>query len=416
MSLFDSSTPSEPQTVSAITKAIKNHLERGFSSVCVTGELSNVARPSSGHVYFSLKDPKAILRAVIFRTAAAKVRFDLQDGIEVVVRGTISVYELRGEYQLYAEEIIPKGVGTLELAFRQLKEKLAAKGYFDEARKRPLPAFPRSLAIVTSPTGAAIRDMLELLARRWPVAKVLVIPVKVQGDGSAQEIARAIQTVNHLHRKGEISIDAVIVGRGGGSLEDLWSFNEEIVADAIVSSTLPIISAVGHEIDVTIADLVADHRALTPSHAITDLTPDRESYLQALNQYLDRLKTLLKRRLELAKERLEYVLDRRVFRMPLESIRDWERHLDDTANRMRKATQSRIANSKQQLALMASRLESLSPLQVLGRGYSLTFTEIGLPVKDASTLAVGQILRTKVSLGQIMSRVESVQTPEIESR
>ncbi len=412
MSLFEPPVTAELHTVGSLTREIRARIEEGFSSVWVTGEISNLARPASGHIYLTLKDERASLRAVIYRGVALRLRFDPKDGMQVMARGRLTVYEPRGEYQLAIEELSPKGVGALELALQHLKEKLAAKGYFDQARKKPLPAFPRSIAIITSGTGAAIRDMLELLARRWPVARVLVVPVRVQGEGSAEEIAKALRTVNHLHRRGDVTLDAVIVGRGGGSLEDLWSFNEEAVAEAIVMSALPVISAVGHEIDVTIADLVADHRALTPSHAITDLTPDRAELLAGLQDREDRLKAMLVRRVELARERLAVILDRRAFRRPLEAIRDSEKKLDDVAGRLTRGIRQRLTAAGQRMAAAAAQLESLSPLQVLKRGYSLTLNQNGLPVRVVADVAVGETIRTRVAAGEIVSRVERVQPPE----
>ncbi|WP_020468370.1 exodeoxyribonuclease VII large subunit [Zavarzinella formosa] len=412
MSLFDPPASTELHTVSSLTREIRSRIEEGFSSVWVTGELSNVARPASGHIYLTMKDDKASLRGVIYRGVALRLRFDPKDGMEVQARGRLTVYEPRGEYQLAIEELSPKGIGTLELALQQLKEKLAAKGYFDPARKKPLPVFPRSIAIITSATGAAIRDMLELLARRWPVARVLVLPVRVQGEGSAEEIAKALRTVNHLHRRGDVALDAIIVGRGGGSLEDLWSFNEEMVAEAIVMSALPVISAVGHEIDVTIADLVADHRALTPSHAITDLTPDRDELLAGLQDRENRLKAMLVRRVELARERLASALDRRVLRLPLEQIRDSEKRLDDIGSRLHRGIRQQLDRARQRMEATAAQLESLSPLQVLKRGYSLTLNERGLPVRAAGDATVGERLRTRVAAGEIISRVESIQPQE----
>src|SRR5262245_18972657 len=274
--------PADVLSVSALTQRIRAKIEGTFPSVWVSGEISNVSKAGSGHIYFSLKDEDAIIGAALFRGVGLRVRFDVRDGMEVLINGKVTVYPPQGKYQLQVQQIIPKGIGALELAFQQLRDKLQAKGYFDDRRKRPLPKYPRTIALVTSPTGAAIRDMLELLARRWPCAKVLVVPARVQGDGAAEEIAEAIRALNRLQAASRLSVDALIVGRGGGSLEDLWGFNEEVVAEATFASKIVVISAVGHEIDVSISDLVADHRALTPTHAITDLTPDCESLRTAL--------------------------------------------------------------------------------------------------------------------------------------
>ena len=404
--------PADILTVSALTARIRTALEGEFSSVWVSGEISNLSRPSSGHVYLSLKDEKATLRSVLYRGIAIRLRFEPRDGMQVIARGRLSVYAPRGDYQLQIEEIQPKGIGALELALQQLREKLQAKGYFDPRRKRPLPAFPRSIALITSPTGAAVRDMLELLARRWPVARVVVVPVRVQGDGAADELAAAIRAVNGLHAAGSLRLDALIVGRGGGSLEDLWAFNEEAVADAIFASRIPVVSAVGHEIDVTISDLVADHRALTPSHAITDLTPDREALLTGLANLGARLRERSVRRVELARQRLNTIADRRVLRSPLDRVRDLEKRLDDLDDRLRRTAAAPLDRARAKVAALAGRLESLSPLNVLSRGYSLTRTPDGRVIQDAKTVSRGDILVTRLARGEVVGRVEEVRSLE----
>lgn len=400
--------PADVLTVTALTQRVRAALERGFQSVWVAGEVSNLVRASSGHQYFSLKDDKAVLRAALFRGVGLRVRFDLKDGMQVVARGRVTVYEPRGDLQIQIEEIQPKGIGALELALQQRKDRLQARGYFDPRRKKRLPAFPRTIALVTSPTGAAVRDMLELLARRWPVAKVLVVPVRVQGDGAAEEIAAALRCLNECHTAGHLCFDALIVGRGGGSLEDLWAFNEELVAEAIFASRIPVVSAVGHEIDVTIADLVADHRALTPSHAVTDLTPDRESLVGALGEIGTRLRERALGRISQARQRLAALADRRAFRNPLDRVRDLERRLDDLGGRLHRAAGAPVERSRHRLAAVAGRLESLSPLNVLARGYSLTRTPDGRVVRDARTVAAGDELVTRLATGEIVSRVVEV--------
>ena len=399
-------------SVSALTARVKGLIEGEFGSVWVAGEISNVSRPSSGHVYLSLKDSKATLKSVIYRGVGIRLRFDIRDGMEVLARGRLSVYEPRGEYQLNIEEIQPKGIGALELAFQQLKEKLQTKGYFEQRRKKPLPRFPKTIALVTSPSGAAVRDMLELLARRWPVAAITLVPVRVQGEGSAAEIANAIQSLNRWQAEGSVRIDAVIVGRGGGSLEDLWAFNEEAVADAIFASRIPVISAVGHEIDVTISDMVADHRALTPSHAIMDLTPDRGELLAALGDTGDRLRDSMRRRVQELRMKLSGYADRRVFRLPLERVRDQEKRLDDLSERLTRASRRRVASGLDRVAALAGRLESLSPLNVLSRGYSLTQGFDGRVVRDARRLSPGERIRTRLAAGEIISRVEEIRPAE----
>lgn len=401
--------PAEVLSVSALNRLAKANLEMAFPAVWVSGEITKLTRAASGHAYLTLKDESAAINTTIWKSALSRIKFDFKLGMEVLVRGKLSIYEGRGEYQLNVDQLLPKGIGALDLAFQQLKEKLEGKGYFDPRHKQPLPRFPRSIALVTSPSGAAIRDMLEILARRWPVAQVLVVPVRVQGEGAANEIAAAIRQLNQLQLAGSIRIDTMIVGRGGGSIEDLWAFNEEVVADAIFASRIPVISAVGHEIDVTISDLVADHRALTPSHAITDLTPDRDELNAALGELGNRLLERLTRRIEMARQRLDSLADRRAFRSPLDRIRDGERRLDEWDTRLQRAGVNRIDKGKLQLAALSSRLESLSPLGVLARGYSLTQNSAGQVIRSKIHVSPGELITTRLADGTITSRVEQTE-------
>jgi exodeoxyribonuclease VII large subunit len=390
------------QSVSELTQAIKELLEDGFPSVWVAGEISNLARPSSGHMYLSLKDGAAQMRAVIWRGVGLRLRFDLHDGLEVIVRGRIGVYAPRGEYQLVIEELQPKGIGAQELALRQLKEKLFRLGYFAPERKKRLPTYPRRVGLVTSPTGAAVRDMLEILGRRWPATEVWVCPVKVQGDGAAEEIAAAIGLLNRLGQA-----DVIIVGRGGGSSEDLAAFNAECVAHALFASRLPVVSAVGHEIDLTIADLVADHRALTPSEAAEIVTPNRVELAEAIAGLEAQMRTRLVRRLELARERLRDLIERRIFRRPLERVQELERRVDEWAERLGRAGQQHLGQARERVATLAARLETLSPLNVLSRGYSLTRRETDqVVVRTPDQVQPGDRLVTHVQHGRIFSRVE----------
>lgn len=390
------------RSVSELTQEVKTLMEDAFPAVWVSGEVSNLARPASGHLYLTLKDSGAQLRTVIFRGVALRMKFDLRDGMEVIAYGRVTVYTPRGEYQLCVEQIQPKGVGALDLALRQLKEKLFRAGYFATERKKPLPAFPCRIALVTSPSGAAIRDMLEILGRRWPSCEVWVCPVRVQGEGAAEEIAAAIGLLNRVG-----GIDVMIVGRGGGSVEDLWAFNEECVARAIFASDVPVVSAVGHEIDVTIADLVADRRALTPSEAAEVVVPDVADYLDGLRERGQRLGTLTARRLELARMRLDDLAGRRVFRLPLERVHEGERRVDEAAERLRRALDQRLCRARERLGGQAGRLESLSPLNVLGRGYSLTRKAADLTVvRSPAQLRPGDWLVTHVRDGRVFSRVE----------
>lgn len=394
-------------TVSELTRAVKGLMEDAFPSVWVSGEISNLARPASGHIYLTLKDATAQIRAVIWRSIALRLRFDPHDGLDVIARGRITVYPPRGEYQIAVEELHPKGVGAAELALRQLKEKLFRLGYFAPERKRPLPRFPRRVALVTSPTGAAVRDMLEILGRRWPAAEVWVVPVRVQGDGAAEEVADALRRVSRLG-----AADVVIVGRGGGSAEDLWTFNEACVAEAIFRCAVPVVSAVGHEIDLTVADLVADCRALTPSEAAERITPDRRELAEWLDGLGEQIRGLLRARLDSARDRLNQLADRPAFRAPLERVRDHERRLDEQSARLARAGRDRLERARQRLAAAAARLDALSPLNVLRRGYSVTRSASDLRVvRHADQVRPGDLLVTLVEHGRLYSRVESAQAP-----
>ncbi len=393
-------------SVSELTALVKEVLEETFPAVWVGGEISDLARPQSGHCYFTLKDAGAQIPAVLWRSAAARVRFDLHDGLEVICRGRLEVYAPRGRYQLILEEIIPRGIGALELALRQLREKLAREGLFDPARKRPLVRFPRRIAVVTSPSGAALRDFLEVLRRRWRGVDVLVVPVRVQGEGAAGEIAAAIGLVNRL----ATPIDCLVVTRGGGSLEDLWAFNEEAVVRAIAASRIPVVSGVGHEIDVTLADLVADVRALTPSEAAERVVPAVEEIAGQLREHRERLVSALRSRLTAARGRWETLAANRVFSRPLARVHDLARRLDELESRLASTIRRHLRQGRQQAGALAAQLESLSPLAVLGRGYSLTQRmRDGHIVRDAGELSAGETIRTRFARGQSISRVERIE-------
>jgi exodeoxyribonuclease VII large subunit len=394
-----------PLSVSELTGQIKDLIEGTFPQVWVTGEISNCARPRSGHCYLTLKDDQAQLSAVIWRPTMARLRFELHDGLEVICRGNLGLYPPQGKYQLIVQEIQPKGIGALELALRQLRDKLAKEGLFDPARKRPLPRFVRKIAVVTSPSGAAIRDFLEVLRRRWRGTDVLIVPVRVQGEGAAEEIAAAIDAVNRLR----VPIDCLVVTRGGGSLEDLWAFNEEIVCRAIYRSRIPVISAIGHEIDVTLSDLVADVRALTPSEAAERVAPAAEEIAAQLAHFGRRLMGTLRARQASARASLEALAGHRVFRRPLERVQLAARRLDELQTAADRAAGNRVLRAREAIASLAARLESLSPLAVLGRGYSLTRRAEGGPsIRDARELSVGDPLLTRFARGQTVSRVQEM--------
>ena len=400
-------------TIGELTRALKGIIEEAHANVWIEGEVSNLSRPSSyGHQYLTLKDDEAPLKAVLYRAIALRMRFDLRDGMRVIVRGRLTLYMPRGEYQLLIEEVQPKGIGPLELAFRQLKEKLSLKGYFDPKRKRKLPRIPRRIVLVTSPSGSAVRDMLEILSRRWPAAEVWLCPVHVQGEGAAAEVAEAIGTLNRLADSGTV-IDALVVGRGGGSLEDLWTFNEECVARSIYESRIPIVTGIGHEDDLTIADMVADLRALTPSEAAEKVVPERTAVLDWLGGLESRFRTDLRRRLQEARSRLTELARRPCLRRPLERIRQEERQLALWNERLQRAVQRRIEQAREQLKGQAARLEGLSPLNVLARGYSLTCKEADATLlRSAGQIEVGERIMTRLQEGQIISRVEEARGGE----
>ncbi len=395
-------------TVSELTSQVQRLLEEAFSGVWVSGEVSNCKRHSSGHIYLTLKDNGAQIRAVIWRSTAIRLRFELTDGLDVLAFGRLSVYPQRGDYQLYIDQLLPKGVGALELAFRQVKEKLQRLGYFDERRKKPLPRFPRRIALVTSLSGAAIRDMLRIIPRRWPAAEIWVCPVAVQGPGAAEQIA---DTMNFLNR--HCCAEVIIVGRGGGSLEDLWAFNEEVVAEAIFRSRIPVISAVGHQVDFTIADFVADRRAATPSEAAELVVPDRLELQKLLAEWHRRLTARLQERLLTLRKNLNVLTQRRVFRLPLVLVQERAQVLDGEADRLTKALERRLERARQRLQSASACLAGLSPLNVLGRGYSLTSAEGDRrPLRSADAVKIGERIRTRLARGRLISRVEEVHPEE----
>ena len=390
-------------TVTELTRAIKEDLERAFGRVWLIGEISNARTPSSGHVYLTLKDETAQISAVVFRNVARYVPFRLDDGLEVVVFGRITVYEPRGNYQIIVEKIEPKGEGALQLAFKQLKAKLEAEGLFEPSRKKPLPGLPTRIGIVTSPTGAAIRDMLNVILRRFPRVQVFLRPVKVQGDGAADDIAEAIADLNAWGK-----VDVLIVGRGGGSLEDLWAFNEEPVARAIHASEIPVISAVGHEIDVTISDLVADRRALTPTAAGEIVVPELCVLQDLLSVLRRRLAQALLGRLAVARQRLEALARSHVITRPLDPIRQKQQRIDELSQRARSAMLNALALAKERVASGAARLDGLNPLAVLARGYSVTTRADGRTIGDAQTVRPNDPIVTILRHGRLESVVTEV--------
>lgn len=390
-------------SVSQLSALIEGVLETQFQSLWVGGEISEVSRPHSGHIYFTLKDEGAQIRGVIWRSTAQRLRLRLEEGQQVVCHGDLDVYPPRGTYQLVVRQIEPQGVGALQLAFKQLAQRLEAEGLFDPAHKRKLPAFPRRVGFVTSPTGAAIHDFLQVAARRFHGVQILVVPVRVQGEGSAQEIARGIAQANRI----QPPLDVLVVGRGGGSLEDLWSFNEEVVVRAIHASNVPVVSAVGHEIDVTLADLVADVRALTPSEAAERVIPSAEELTGRLAAIQRRMAAILRTRVATIRNHIDQLARRRALRDPRSLIYDLSRRLDDLDQQAGRAVRRRLNVAHDRIASLSARLESLSPLAVLARGYSVTTREDdGSLLRSSAQVRPGDRILTQLALGKIVSIVE----------
>ena len=438
-------------TVSELTADIRSVLEAGFTDVLVEGELSNCKKWHTGHVYFTLKDAGAQIRAVMFKSAARSLKFALDDGLQVIARGRVTVYDAKGEYQLICERLEPRGFGALQLAFDQLRRRLEGEGLFAPERKRPLPLLPRRIGIVTSLDGAAIRDILSVLGRRYPNAAVLMRPARVQGEGAAADIARAIAAIGRVP-----DVDVIIVGRGGGSIEDLWAFNEEVVARAIVAAPVPVISAVGHESDTTIADFVADVRAATPSAAAETVVARRDEFCGLIDRHDERARAAVRRRVLTASARVHALESRRgLARVPaLLALRG--RHVAELAQALRHAARDRVRGQERQVAMLgqrlarrdpregvaaargrfvqystrlsaaigrrdarataalgqlAGRLHSLSPLAVLGRGYAVCWNEDRTRIiRRTADVAEGDAVRVTLAEGEIGCTVDERRT------
>jgi exodeoxyribonuclease VII large subunit len=387
-------------TVTQLTSQIKTLLEGTFPDIWVEGEISNLSIPQSGHAYFTLKDEQSQIRAVMFRSAQRFLKFTLQHGIQVICRGRISVYEPRGEYQLIIDYIEPKGVGALQLAFEQLKTRLEKEGLFDLDRKKALPILPQRIGIVTSPTGAAIRDMLRVIKRRHPKMHILIYPVPVQGTEAAPAIVEALRYFNS-----EGNVDVIIVGRGGGSLEDLWAFNEEPVVRAIYASAIPIISAVGHETDYTIADFVADLRAPTPSAAAEMVVKSEAAFLENLFMMESSLRRSIRQMLERGRAVLREQM--RLLGDPRRRLDQLSQRVDDLLHRIALEFQHHLRRDRARLSTVSAGLDHLNPLSILSRGYSITKTyPAGVIIKDATMVKTGDMISTSLHKGEVLSKVE----------
>ena len=395
----------QPVSVTQLTQYIKLLLDKDeiLSQVCVRGELSNYKAHSSGHQYFTLKDEGAVISCVMFRSDAMKMRFRPESGMKVILYGRVSLFPKSGQYQIYVTAMQPDGVGALAVAFEQLKRRLYEEGLFDPAHKQPLPHYPHRVALITSPTGAAVRDMTRILGRRWPMAEVLVCPVRVQGEGAAEEIAQMLDYVD----KHQLA-DVIITGRGGGSLEDLWAFNEEIVARAIYRCTIPVISAVGHEPDVTISDYVADVRAATPSNAAEIAVQDEAAIRSSLRQLQLRLEQAEGRKLTQLRQRLDALAQKPVMKRPEAYLQQQELQLEMLRQRLEHAGTGVVQKNALRFQRAAAKLDALSPLKVLSRGYAMV-TRADAVVRSVTQLQPGDPVAVALSDGTVQCTVDAVQ-------
>ena len=391
-------------TVSAITRMIKANLEGAYQGIWVEGEISGYLHHSSGHRYLTLKDDKAVIKVTIWRSVGGRLKFEPENGQKVLVYGDISVYEKGGNYQLNCRRMEPVGIGELELAFRQLHEKLKAEGLFDSANKQPLPDYPTTIGLVTSPTGAAVRDMIKVAQRRNDAVRLIIHPAQVQGDGAGETIAAGIRYFNTRD-----DIDIIITGRGGGSLEDLWPFNTEPVVRAIAESHIPIISAVGHEIDTTLSDLAADVRAATPSVAAELAVWSKDDFLDEVNAHVLGQAHQLNVLVTSARRNLTATLSRPIFQRPLDLVTQRQQYIDSLERLLQAAGKNCFDVYRNRLSLVLSKLDTLSPLKILSRGYSVTRRATdGSVLTSVATLKPGDTLETILSEGRAVSVVESI--------
>ncbi len=390
-------------TVSQVNFFVKSLLEGDgrLNDLLVTGEISNFTdHYRSGHLYFSLKDDRSVLKAVMFSGSAKRLKFRPGDGMKVIVRGRVSVYEPTGQYQLYAEDMQPDGAGALSLAFEQLKARLAEEGLFDEAHKKPLPRYPRRIGVVTSPTGAAVRDILQITARRWPLAEIVFCPVLVQGEGAPAQLIRAIRDMNEKK-----ACDVMIVGRGGGSLEDLWAFNDEGVARAVYGSSIPVVSAVGHETDFTICDFAADLRAPTPSAAAELCTPELEEERRSLLAFHRYFREQAGRTVEYLRQSVDLLVKESPLGMGADFLEPWKGRLGTLFGRAVSAQAEGLEEKGRKLALLSGSLDALSPLKVLARGYAVVMDENGNAVRDAGKLTEGELVSLRLEKGRAKAKI-----------
>jgi exodeoxyribonuclease VII large subunit len=387
-------------TITSLTHEIKTLLETSFPRLWVEGEISNYKAHSSGHIYFTLKDENAQIRCAMWRFKVGELLFRLEDGLKVVAEADLQVYEKSGNYQLIIQQMQPAGIGALQLAFEQLKKQLHAEGLFDEAHKKSLPEYPEKIGVITSPTGAAVRDIISVIGRRFPAAQIILYPVRVQGEGTAEEISKAIQDFNEYRE-----VEVLIVGRGGGSLEDLWAFNEEKVARAIYASEIPIISAVGHEVDFSISDFVADRRAATPSAAAEMVVPDRKELSGILGYYQEKMVQNILQQITNYRTKLQNLKRSYAFRRPEDLIFQKMQRLDEISRQLISEMHHMLILQQQNLTSRQQQLHSLNPLEILRRGYSICYRD-GEVIKDVKQLKMLDVVQVKLSKGQFLSQVQ----------
>lgn len=392
-------------SVTQINEYIRTLLSRDdvLSAICVRGEVSNLTYHRSGHIYFTLKDAGGVLRAVMFRTSAQRLKFALKEGMSVIAYGHITLYAPSGQYQLCAEDIQPDGVGALYAAFEQIKERLAARGLFDASRKKPIPRYPERIGIITSPTGAAIHDMMNVLGRRFAPAKLLLYPALVQGEGAYRTLIAGLRYFNQTH-----SADVIIIGRGGGSMEDLWAFNSPELAEAIAESDIPVISAVGHESDFTICDFVADLRAPTPSAAAELAVPDGMMLKGELNSMLSRMQSTLASKLSLSREMVRRLGSARVLTSRQALLDEYRLKINTLSDKLDMRAAEGLKDSKHELGLLTARLDAVSPLSTLARGYAIVQDSEGRALGSVSDLNVGDKIEITLGDGAIDAAVEEV--------
>lgn len=390
-------------------------LETNLSPCWVEGELSNVTYASSGHVYCTLKDFSSQIKCAVWRSSVKKIPFRFENGKKVIVFGSVQVYEPRGEYQLIIDQALSAGQGILQLQFEALKNKLFLEGLFDESRKKELPQYPKRIGIITSPTGAAIEDMLKIFNQQWLLSEIILAGVKVQGEGSAEEIAKAIQKMNYYFSSNsnqEQKIDVIILGRGGGSLEDLWSFNEEIVVRAIANSTIPIVSAIGHEIDYTLSDFAADVRAPTPTAAAQLVVPDRNGIMVWLGTVKEKLSYQMSTKLKHEREKLQQLSQRGSFTRPLDRVYLLIQRIDDYDHRVRHSIKKILIESETKLEHINLRIHALYPLRLLSRGFSIVYNEQKKIVSSVKQLTINDELKIKLSDGSFLSKCTQINENE----